>query len=107
MKLTGSDFESEVLASDIPVLVEFWASWCPPCKTMEPLMDKLGKEFDGTVKVSKINVDQNRMSANNHDVSGIPTFMTFSKGKEIERRIGALSEGMLKEMIEKALNLDD
>jgi len=107
MKLTDSTFENEVLASDIPVLVEFWASWCPPCKAMEPLMEKLKKEFDGTAKVSKINVDQNRVSANNHDVSGIPTFMTFREGKEIERRVGALSEGMLKEMLEKALNLND
>ena len=100
MVLTDKNFKEEVKKSKIPVLVEFWASWCPPCKMMEPLMKKLTEELDGEVKICKLNVDQNKISAGEYEVRGVPTFISFLGGDEVERKIGALSEGMLREMID-------
>ncbi len=100
MVLTDKNFKEEIIGSKIPVLVEFWASWCPPCKMMEPLMKKLTLELDGDVKICKINVDQNKLSAGEYEVRGVPTFISFFGGKEVERKIGALSEGMLRGMID-------
>jgi thioredoxin 1 len=100
MVLTDKNFKEEVIESKIPVLVEFWASWCPPCKMMEPLMKKLTGKLDGEVKICKLNVDQNKISAGEYEVRGVPTFISFLDGEEVDRKIGALSEGMLMGMID-------
>ena len=99
MNFTDANFEEEVLNSDIPVLVDFWASWCPPCKMTEPLIDKLAQEYDGKVKIGKINVDQNPRTSAEYRIKGVPTFITFQSGKIVERRVAAQTEGQLRKML--------
>ena len=99
MNFTDANFEEEVLNSDIPILVDFWASWCPPCKMTEPLIDKLAQEYDGNVKIGKINVDQNPRTAAKYGIKGVPTFITFKSGIIVERRVAAQTEGQLRKML--------
>jgi len=99
MNLNDSNFKQQVLESDSPVLVDFWASWCPPCKMTEPLIDKLAQEYDGKVKIRKINVDQNPGTAAKYGIKGVPTFIAFESGKIVERRVAAQTEGQLRKML--------
>ena len=101
--LTDKNFKEEVLESRIPVLVDFWASWCPPCKMIEPVIEELSAEFDGAIKVRKLNVDQNSITPADYSISGVPTFIVFSAGEEVLRRTGAQSKQQLKEMLKEAL----
>lgn len=100
IKLADSNFKEEVLDSELPVLVDFWASWCPPCKMMEPMIDKLAAECEGKAKLLKINVDQNKLSASEYSIGGVPTFVLFKDGKEVERVVGAQTESTLKKMLD-------
>lgn len=100
MRLTDSNFEQEVLKSDVPVLVDFWASWCPPCKQTEPLVNKLAKEYEGKVKIGKLNVDQNPNTAAKYNIKGVPTFITFKKGEMIDRKVAAQPESQLRKMLD-------
>ncbi len=97
--LTDKNFEEEVLKSEIPVLVDFWASWCPPCKMVEPTLSELAQNLQGKIKVGKINVDQNPYMATAYTIAGVPTFILFSDGKELTRRVGAQSKQQLINMI--------
>lgn len=99
MELTDRTFEKEVLHSDIPVLVDFWASWCLPCKVLEPILDELEKEYAGRVKICKLNVDRNKFSAQKYDIAGLPTFIIFKDGEEAVREVAAKSKRELQEMI--------
>ncbi len=101
-RFTDANFKEEVLDCKIPVLVDFWGSWCPPCKMVEPVIDELAVELDGKIKVGKINVDQNRKVGAMFDISGVPTFILFKEGKTLGREIGARSKQQLLEMISKA-----
>jgi thioredoxin 1 len=103
MELTTKSFQQEVIESDIPVLLECWASWCLPCKQIEPALERLANKFAGTCKVVKINVDKNPMISTQYEVKGLPSFMTFVNGKEYERKVGALTDKQLIEMITKAI----
>lgn len=103
MELKDENFEEEALKADVPVLVDFWASWCPPCKMVEPVIDKLEKEYEEKVKIGKLNVDRNPATASRYQIKGVPTFIVFQKGKIIKREVGAKSEKQLREMINTAL----
>lgn len=103
-KFTTDNFETEVLQSSIPVLVDFYADWCNPCKMMAPVVEKLAEEFEGKVKVGKCNIDENMQIAQRYRVASIPTFMVFKEGKPCAAQVGAMSAAELKNIIEKALD---
>lgn len=99
MIITDNNFKKEVLESDIPVLVDFWASWCPPCKMIEPLVDKLEKEYEGKVRICKLNVDQNKETAAEFNINNVPTFILFKNGKSEHRTFGSQTENQLRNII--------
>jgi thioredoxin len=99
MEVYAKNFEHEVLRSKMPVLVEFWASWCPPCKMMDPVLQKLQSEFKNKIKIRKINVDLNPSIATKYDINGVPTFILFKDGKEMVREVGAKTETQLRQLI--------
>ncbi len=101
--LSEDNFDDEVLKSDIPVLVDFWAEWCGPCKTIGPVIKELAKEYSGRVKVGKVNVDQNQGLAEKYGIRGIPTLILINNGKITEQLAGAQSRESLKKMIDKSL----
>ena len=103
LKLTDEDFEENVLKSDIPVLVDFWASWCGPCKMIGPIIEELAQEYAGRVKVASMNVDENMETPNNYNIRSIPTIILFKDGNEKDRMIGAVPKSSLEEMIKKSL----
>lgn len=102
LSITDANFEQKVLDSTIPVLVDFWASWCLPSQIMAPLLEELSKEYDGKAKIRKINVDQNPKTRLKYNIVGCPTFILFENGQEIIRKIGAQSKDQLKRIIEFA-----
>jgi len=101
--VNDKDFATEVLHSDLPVLVDFWAVWCGPCRSISPIVEELAKEFTGRVKVTKINVDENPATPSQYGVRGIPTLILFKGGKILDQIVGAVPKARLKAMIEKAL----
>lgn len=98
--VTDNSFEDEVLKSKIPVLVDFWASWCIPSQMMIPLLEKLSNEYDGKAKIRKINVDHNPRIRDTYKILGCPTFILFMEGIERERKVGSQSEEQLCKMID-------
>jgi thioredoxin 1 len=104
MQLTDSNFEAEVLKSDIPVLVDFWAPWCGPCRAIAPVIEELAQEYAGQVKIVKMNVDENPTTPGKYGIRAIPTLILFKGGEVVEQITGAVSKASLKQMInEKAL----
>ena len=101
--VNDKNFVSEVLNSTIPVLVDFWATWCGPCRSISPIVEELAKEFVGKVKVTKLNVDESPATPSQYGVRGIPTLILFKSGKILDQIVGAVPKGRLKSMIEKAL----
>jgi thioredoxin 1 len=97
------NFAAEVLNSEIPVLVDFWATWCGPCRSIGPIVEELAKEFTGRVKMTKLNVDENPAIPSQYGVRGIPTLILFKSGKILDQIVGAVPKARLKAMIEKAL----
>lgn len=102
-RLTDRTFADEVLASSIPVLVEFWGSWCPPCKMMEPVLETLAQRLAGRVKVCKLNVDQHPGYRTLYHILGVPAFIVFDGGKPVRRTIGAHSLQQLLDLIDAVL----
>jgi thioredoxin 1 len=100
--LTDQNFEAEVLKSDKPVLVDFWAPWCGPCLAMGPIIEELAKEFDGKAKVGKINVDENSKTAQEFSIMSIPALKIFKGGKVVQEFVGMQAKETLKEALEKA-----
>lgn len=101
--VNDKNFSSEVINSDLPVLVEFWATWCGPCRSISPIVEALAKEFSGRVKVTKLNVDENPATPSQYGVRGIPTLILFKSGKILDQIIGSVPKTRLKALIEKAL----
>lgn len=99
MNITSENFEKEVLNSELPVLVDFWASWCGPCKMMSPIVEEIAKEMDGKAKVCKINVDEEQSLAIKYGIMSIPTFLVFKEGKVIVTKIGMQDKEELKSLI--------
>ena len=99
-EVTDADFETEVLKSDIPVLVDFWAPWCGPCKSMLPIIDELTTEYEGKVKIVKVNVDESSEVAGKFSVMSIPTFIIFKSGEATSTFVGAKSKEDLKKELD-------
>ena len=99
-KFTTSNFEAEVLQSEIPVLVDFYAEWCGPCKMMGPIVDKIADEFAGKIKVGKLNIDEDIQMAQKYRVMSVPTFKVFKGGEVVETFMGAMSADEFKEKVE-------
>ena len=100
-QVTDAVFEAEVLKSDIPVLVDFWAPWCGPCRAMGPVIDELAEEYAGKVKICKMNVDENSASPSKYGIRAIPTLILFNAGEVVDQTTGAVSKSSIKEMISK------
>ena len=96
-------FEQEVLKSETPVLLDFWAEWCGPCKAIAPVLDELAQQYEGKLRVVKVNIDQNQRTALSYGVRSIPTLMVFKNGKVEATQIGGTSKGHLTQMIDKAI----
>jgi thioredoxin 1 len=101
--VTSSDFESEVLKSDVPVLVDFWAVWCGPCKLVAPHVDALAQEYAGRLKVMKVNVDEEPEISGKYGIMSIPTLLFFKDGKVANQIVGAASKGAIVNVLESVL----
>ena len=99
---TDGNFESEVLKSNQPVLVDFWAEWCGPCKALAPTIDAIAAEFQGKVKVMKMNVDENPQTPGQFRIRGIPTLILFKNGQAVEQLVGAHPKATISDLLQKA-----
>ena len=101
LQFVDSEFEKTVLKSDIPVLVDFWAEWCAPCRALTPTIEDLAKEYAGRIKVGKLNVDQNPKTATTFGIRSIPTLLLFKDGKVVQQVVGVKSGTELKSIVDK------
>jgi thioredoxin 1 len=103
LTFTDTTFDKDVLASDVPVLVDFWAEWCGPCRMMGPTIDQVATEYSGKIKVGKVDVDSNQQTASRYGIRGIPTLLLFKDGKIVEQKVGAIGKPEFLKMLEKHL----
>ncbi len=103
MEVTDQTFDDEVLKADTPVLVDFWAPWCGPCRMVGPIVEELAGEYAGRLKVAKVNTDNSQTHAARLGIQGIPTLIFFKDGREVDRIVGALPKGALKQRVDSVL----
>jgi thioredoxin 1 len=103
LNFTDTAFDQDVLNSEVPVLVDFWAPWCGPCRAMAPTVDSVADEYAGKLKVGKLNTDDNPGTAMRYQIRGIPTLLLFKGGKVVDQRVGAMGKPDLKKMLDPHL----
>ena len=103
VEFTDGNFDAEVLQSSVPVLVDFWATWCAPCKAIAPVLEQLAGEYDGKVRIGKVNVDENPAIPGQYGVRGIPTLILFKDGQIVDQLVGAVPKNQLESLLQKAL----
>ncbi len=101
--LSDATFEAEILKSEIPALVDFWAPWCGPCRVVGPVVEELAQQYAGRIKVAKLNVDENPVTPGKYGIRGIPTIIVFKNGEVLEQVVGAVPKGNIEAMVKKAL----
>jgi thioredoxin 1 len=101
--VTDADFEEKVLRADKPVVVDFWAPWCAPCRVIAPILDKLATEYEGRLTIAKVNTDEEIQHASALGIQGIPTLIIFKNGQEVGRLVGSRSEAQYREVFDKVL----
>jgi thioredoxin 1 len=104
IQITDSNFEQEVEKSDIPVLIDFWAVWCGPCKMIAPIVEELAVEFEGKAKIGKVDVDNNPVIASKFGIRSIPTLLIFKGGKKVDEIVGAVPKPMILSKLKAQLN---
>lgn len=105
IKVTDEEFDEKILNSDLPVVVDFWAPWCGPCKAVAPILDKLAEDYSGKVVIAKVNTDEDNQYAAQYGVQGIPTMIFFYEGKLVHRQVGALPEPSMRDLFEQFVNI--
>jgi len=103
VEVTDASFEEEVLKSNIPVLVDFWAVWCGPCRMIHPIIEELAQEYDSRLKVARLDVDKNNQTASQYRIMSIPSLLFFKKGEKVDQIIGAVPKQQLADRIESLL----
>jgi len=102
-EVTDQTFEQDVLKSDVPVLVDFWAEWCTPCKALAPTVDKVAQEYDGKIRVVKLNIDNSNQTPMKYGIKGIPTLLLFRGGNEVDRAVGNQPKERITQMLDRAI----